>query len=214
MPNRTVPLAALLGLLLTSPAQAGEVSLSLDENQASFNQIVAQRIRPQIDLDARQRLIAEGRDMQIDGQRVFTGNDKFLPGKIALAFGDVITITAGGRPAPREIPARLRAHRGSHGRRPQRQLGHLLLPVGAECPAASGPAAGDAGPSDAGQAARAAGLAQFRGRERLHAHRSPQQLLLRGFRHRAAAACAGLGRRHGCATPVHRDDGALRKVFR
>jgi hypothetical protein len=92
--TRLVPLAALIGMLPTSPARAGEATLPPD---ASFNRVIEQRIRPQI-TTLLERLIAEGRDMQIDGQRVFSGNDKFLPGKIALAFGDVITSLPAGDP--------------------------------------------------------------------------------------------------------------------
>jgi hypothetical protein len=56
----------------------------------AFNQIVETRIRAQI-ADLLDQLIAQERAMQIDGQPVFSGDDKFLPGKIALAFADTIT---------------------------------------------------------------------------------------------------------------------------
>jgi len=75
-----VSLAVLLGLCFGSAASAGD---------ASYDSIVEGRIRPQMAALLSQ-LVAEGREMRIDGQRVFSGDDKFLPGKIALAFGDVI----------------------------------------------------------------------------------------------------------------------------
>jgi hypothetical protein len=56
----------------------------------SYNEVVEGHIRPQLE-----RLLVqlgkEGRAMQIDGTPVFNGSDKFLPGKIALAWGDLIS---------------------------------------------------------------------------------------------------------------------------
>jgi len=67
----------------------------------SFNHIVETRIRTQL-ADLLQRLVTEERAMKIDGQPVFSGDDKFLPGKIALAFSD----TLASLPAddPRRVP--------------------------------------------------------------------------------------------------------------
>ena len=56
---------------------------------ARSTQIVEQRIRPQLER-LLQQLVREGRAMQIDGTPVFNGSDRFLPGKIALAFSDLI----------------------------------------------------------------------------------------------------------------------------
>jgi hypothetical protein len=52
---------------------------------ASYNGIVAGRILPQAGALLRQ-LVKDKRKMTIDGVPVFSGNDRFLPGKIAVAF--------------------------------------------------------------------------------------------------------------------------------
>jgi hypothetical protein len=56
----------------------------------SFNEVVEGRIQPQLERLA-QQLVKEGRAMRIDGTPVFNGSDKFLPGKIALTFSDLIS---------------------------------------------------------------------------------------------------------------------------
>jgi len=63
----------------------------------SFNRIVETRIRTQL-ADLLQRLVTEERAMKIDGQPVFSGDDKFLPGKIALAFSDTLASLPGDDP--------------------------------------------------------------------------------------------------------------------
>lgn len=76
----------LVGVLLaTLPAGA-------DQPQAgtAYNQIVETRIRPQLERLLTQ-LVEDGRGMQLGGTPVFNGSDRFLPGKIALAFSDLIT---------------------------------------------------------------------------------------------------------------------------
>ena len=56
----------------------------------SFNEVVEGHIRPQLERLLVQ-LAKDGRAMHIDGVSVFNGSDKFLPGKIALAWADLIT---------------------------------------------------------------------------------------------------------------------------
>lgn len=56
----------------------------------AYNQVVETRIRPQLERLLTQ-LAEQGRDMQLGGTPVFNGSDRFLPGKIALAFSDLIT---------------------------------------------------------------------------------------------------------------------------
>src|SRR5687767_15884622 len=56
----------------------------------SFNEVVEGHIRPQLERLLVQ-LAKDERAMQIDGVSVFNGSDKFLPGKIALAWADLIT---------------------------------------------------------------------------------------------------------------------------
>lgn len=70
-------------------------SASVTVKADSFNQIVETRIRAQL-ADLLQRLVAEERAMKIDGQPVFSGDDKFLPGKIALAFSDTLVSLPAG----------------------------------------------------------------------------------------------------------------------
>lgn len=55
----------------------------------AFNEVVEERIRPQVEHLVLQ-LARQGKSMQIDGTPAFNGSDKFLPGKIALAFSDLI----------------------------------------------------------------------------------------------------------------------------
>jgi hypothetical protein len=87
-----------LRLLLISIALAiGPVAKAGDSVAPSFNEIVAGRIQPQLERLV-QQLVQEGRAMRIDGTPVFNGSDKFLPGKIALAFSDVISSIPEGDP--------------------------------------------------------------------------------------------------------------------
>ncbi|KAF7599728.1 MAG: hypothetical protein CGU28_04865 [Candidatus Dactylopiibacterium carminicum] len=50
--------------------------------RSPFDEIVTQHLLPQLDHFCA-RLLAERRDLQLDGELVFSGKDKFLPGKIA-----------------------------------------------------------------------------------------------------------------------------------
>lgn len=63
----------------------------------SYNEVVEGRIRPQLERLLVQ-LAKDGRAMQIDGVSVFNGSDKFLPGKIALAWSDLIASLPPGDP--------------------------------------------------------------------------------------------------------------------
>jgi hypothetical protein len=63
----------------------------------SFNEVVEGHIRPQLERLLVQ-LARDGRAMQIDGVAVFNGSDKFLPGKIALAWSDLIASLPPGDP--------------------------------------------------------------------------------------------------------------------
>jgi hypothetical protein len=83
-------LALLAGLLLASGAARAQPV-------PAFDQTVAQRVRPAADrlLD---QLAREGRAMAIDGTPVFNGDDKFLPGKIALGLTDSMAGMPDGDP--------------------------------------------------------------------------------------------------------------------
>jgi hypothetical protein len=72
-------------LVASSPVCADQPQVA-----PAFNQIVEARIRPQLERLLTQ-LVEDGRGMQLGGTPVFNGSDRFLPGKIALAFADLIT---------------------------------------------------------------------------------------------------------------------------
>ncbi|MET0533377.1 MAG: hypothetical protein ABW171_04055 [Steroidobacter sp.] len=73
-------------------------SVSADAARArSFNEVVEGRLRPQLERLLVQ-LAKDGRDMRIDGVSVFNGSDKFLPGKIALGWSDLIASLPAGDP--------------------------------------------------------------------------------------------------------------------
>ncbi len=85
--RRASRLAALAGLFL--PAMAGGSARAEIAPPAAYEATVRDRIRPGVDrlLD---QLSRDGRSMAIDGVPVFNGDDKFLPGKIALGLTDSI----------------------------------------------------------------------------------------------------------------------------
>jgi len=61
---------------------------------APYNQIVNDRIQPQ-SRELLVRLAKEGRELSLDGVPVFNGDDKFLPGKIALGLAEfLVTVPA------------------------------------------------------------------------------------------------------------------------
>lgn len=64
---------------------------------APMNRTVEDRLFPQVDR-LLVRLMDEGRDMRIDGQPVFNGGDKFLPGKIAMGMAYVLLDKPRGSP--------------------------------------------------------------------------------------------------------------------
>lgn len=58
----------------------------------SQNELIEKRVLPHLD-HLFQKLVAEKRDTTIDGQKAFTGGDRFLPGKIALGLSLVLVNT-------------------------------------------------------------------------------------------------------------------------
>jgi hypothetical protein len=58
----------------------------------SQNELIEQRVLPHLE-HLFKKLIAEKRDTTIDGQKAFTGGDRFLPGKIALGSSLVLVNT-------------------------------------------------------------------------------------------------------------------------
>ena len=69
-------------LAVTGPAAA--------ESVAPYNRTVETVIQPQTE-QLLLRLVKDGRDMKLGGVTVFNGDDKFLPGKIALGLADFLT---------------------------------------------------------------------------------------------------------------------------
>jgi hypothetical protein len=64
------------------------------EAAAPYNQTVSGRIQPQ-SRELLVRLATEGRELSLDGVPVFNGDDKFLPGKIALGLAEfLVTVPA------------------------------------------------------------------------------------------------------------------------
>jgi len=84
--------ATLAGLVLVAMA-GGDAAAQVP----AYGQTVRERIRPGVDrlLD---QLAHEGRAMAIDGTPVFNGDDKFLPGKIALGLTDSMSGLPDGDP--------------------------------------------------------------------------------------------------------------------
>ena len=91
--RRTIASLALLTLIFTvsTDAQVGRSSLATHA-AATQNELIEQRIVPHLSY-LFQKLVTERRDTTIDGQRAFTGGDRFLPGKIALGLSLVLVNT-------------------------------------------------------------------------------------------------------------------------
>lgn len=83
-------LAAATGFLAAPrPADAQVQRGPLYRHAPAMNATIEARVSPQMDA-LLERLITEGRDMTLDGVRVFEANDKFLPGKIAIGLTHAI----------------------------------------------------------------------------------------------------------------------------
>lgn len=71
-------------------AFAGSAGAGQDAAVAPFNQTATARIQPVAE-QLLVQLVKEGRTLKVDGQPVFNGDDKFLPGKIAIGLADFLT---------------------------------------------------------------------------------------------------------------------------
>jgi len=91
---------AICAPLASAQAEAGapEGLVYAPSEVAPLSVTVRERLLPQMSGLIRQ-LIAEGRDMTIDGQPVFGSGDKFLPGKIASGLAYLIVETPATDPA-------------------------------------------------------------------------------------------------------------------
>lgn len=84
MPVTTLPLrTAVCGLLVLAATTGAEPPPTPDPRP--LNAVVTQSLVPQLDAYF-DRLLAEGKALEIDGARAFGGGDLFLPGKIAKAL--------------------------------------------------------------------------------------------------------------------------------
>lgn len=89
-----------LSLLIATAAPAlavADVRGPVLTTVAPMNQTIQKRLQPELDklLDA---LLVQQRDMTLDGTRVFSGDDKFLPGKVAIGLAYLLVNT------PRDDP--------------------------------------------------------------------------------------------------------------
>jgi hypothetical protein len=71
-----------------TPESRGPIYYSV----APLNETVAQRILPQLE-HLTDRLLAQRKDMRLDGVEVFKSDDRFLPGKIAIGMAHVLLRT-------------------------------------------------------------------------------------------------------------------------
>ena len=107
MPRQSLVALALGALALTTgaagsalfatPARAQVERGPLYLDPPAMNATVEGRIAPQMDA-LLVRLMTEGRDMTLDGVRVFDARDKFLPGKIAVGLAHAILEAPEGDP--------------------------------------------------------------------------------------------------------------------
>lgn len=86
---RALAAAAVASLASTLPAQAQVERGPLYVSVPAMETTIETRITPQMDALLEQ-LMSEGRDMTVDGVRVFDAKDKFLPGKIAIGLAHAI----------------------------------------------------------------------------------------------------------------------------
>jgi hypothetical protein len=99
--------AAVAPPAVTPAAPAGSPHGTWYGDVAPMNATVEQRLMPQVDA-LLHKLIAEQRDMRLDGVPVFESGDKFLPGKIAIGLSYLILATAPDDPRRREYLAAYR----------------------------------------------------------------------------------------------------------
>ena len=85
---RSVLVLSVLAASLAGDALAAEPAPPSGQ-QAAYNQIVETRIQPQAE-QLLLKLARDGRGLVLDGVPVFNGQDKFLPGKIALGLTDFL----------------------------------------------------------------------------------------------------------------------------
>lgn len=95
---RILALSLLLLSAACASAPGGTTTVAAASAIPPMNRTVTERLNPQVEA-LLVRLMAERRDMVIDGQPVFAVNDKFLPGKIAVGMAGLILETPRSDPA-------------------------------------------------------------------------------------------------------------------
>jgi len=93
---RHLPVALAIALIAT-PALASDPRGPVYHQAPPMNAVVSGRVTPQVEA-LLSDLMADGRGYRLDGVGVFSAEDKFLPGKIAIAMAHVIVAT------PRDDP--------------------------------------------------------------------------------------------------------------
>lgn len=73
----------------SAAGHAGSAPPSLSTPLPPLQTLVDRQLTPQLEL-LFEKLLADRRDMTLDGTRVFNGGDKFLPGKIAIGLSYVV----------------------------------------------------------------------------------------------------------------------------
>jgi hypothetical protein len=99
-PTPVAPVGSSKTVLAAAAAAAIEAA-------APYNQTVSGRIQPQ-SRELLVRLAKEGRELSVDGVPVFNGDDKFLPGKIALGLAEFLVTVPADDPRRSEYIAGLR----------------------------------------------------------------------------------------------------------
>jgi hypothetical protein len=99
-PTPMAPVGSSATVLAAAAAAAIEAA-------APYNQTVSGRIQPQ-SRELLVRLAKEGRELSVDGVPVFNGDDKFLPGKIALGLAEFLVTVPADDPRRSEYIAGLR----------------------------------------------------------------------------------------------------------
>lgn len=94
--SRGLAAALLLAVCAAGAAQADPRGPLLT-TVAPMNQTVRARLEPELERLLK-TLLVEQRDMTLDGTRVFSGDDKFLPGKVAIGLAYLVVDT------PRDDP--------------------------------------------------------------------------------------------------------------
>ena len=79
----------LLLSVVLAQATSSKKTASIPVNTQSMNQLIEGNLYKELDYFA-QKLDEGGESTRIDGVKVFKSDDKFIPGKIAIALGELV----------------------------------------------------------------------------------------------------------------------------